>query len=271
MPTLNITGKTDLYGIIAHPTDHVRAPMVFNSAYERLGIDAVMLPLNVAPETLAMAVAGLRAVINLKGAAVTVPHKVEIAKLCDRLGDNGRRVGAVNAVRFDRDGCMYGDNFDGQGYISGMKAAGFDFADKSIFQVGAGGAGRAIAFAVAQAGATSLTISNRTATKAEALAARVRKEFPDCVVTGTGGEAVGKGVDIVINTTLLGLHEGDQLPIDLGRLDPGTAVSEIIMVPEQTALLKQAKAKGHPIYFGRPMLDEQVRLIAEFMGCPLTG
>jgi shikimate dehydrogenase len=74
---------------------------------------------------------------------------------------------------------------------------------------------------------------------------------------------------VVINTTALGLHADDPLPVDVERLDPGTAVSEIIMIPERTELLKRAEARGLQVYFGRPMLDEQIRLIAGFIGCPL--
>ncbi|HEY9568828.1 MAG TPA: hypothetical protein VIR38_12110, partial [Thalassobaculum sp.] len=69
----------------------------------------------------------------------------------------------------------------------------------------------------------------------------------------------------------LGLHDGDPLPVEIDRLDPGTAVSEIIMIPEETALLKAAKQRGHPVHYGRPMLDEQIRLIAGFIGCPLPA
>src|SRR3546814_3840687 len=98
---------------------------------------------------------------NLGGLCVTVPHKIELAALCDDLGASGRRIGAVNAVRFDDvpdagpGGArrMVGDNFDGQGYVAGMRAGGFDFAGKRVLQLGAGGGGMAIAIAVAEAGA----------------------------------------------------------------------------------------------------------------------
>lgn len=275
MPNLTITGKTALYGILAHPIDHVRAPSVFNPRYEQHGIDAVMVPFHVHPDGLAAVVAGMKAMRNLGGLTVTVPHKVTIAALCDELGASGRRVGAANAVRFEDgpDGTrrMVGDNFDGQGYVAGMKAGGFDFAGKHVLQLGAGGAGMAIAFAVADAGAASLSIANRTEAKAEALAHRVHDAFPGCVARGLPADADPAGYDLVINTTSLGLHDGDKLPVDVGRLDPATVVSEIIMIPEETALLKAAKARGHKVHYGRPMLDEQIKLIAAFIGCPFPG
>lgn len=269
MPTLNITGKTAVYGILAHPTDHVRAPQVFNAAYEAAGIDAVLVPLDVKPEDLATVVAALKVMRNLHGLTVTVPHKVAMAELCDELAPGGERVGSVNAIRFAGDGRMLGDNFDGKGYVTGMEKAGYDFTGKKVLQLGAGGAGMSIAFSVAEAGAAEIAIANRTVSKAEALGQRVQAAFPGTRVTGVAADADPAGYDLVINTTSLGLHDGDALPVDVDRLSPGTAVSEIIMTPVHTELLKRAEAKGHPIYFGKPMLDEQIKLIGAFMGCPL--
>lgn len=276
MPTLEITGKTRVFGTLAHPIDHVRVPGVMNPLYELHGIDAVMVPVHVAPEDLEDAIRGMRASRNLGGLCVTVPHKVAIAALCDELGASGRRVGAVNAVRFDAPDAngrrrMHGENFDGQGYVAGMRACGFDFAGRHVLQLGAGGAGMAIAFAVAEAGAASLSIANRTVTRAEDLAHRVHKAFPDCTTRGVPADADPAGYDVAINTTSLGLHDGDPLPVDVSRLDPSTVVSEIIMIPEETALLRAAKAGGHKIHFGRPMLEQQIRLIAGFIGTPFPA
>jgi len=271
MPNLTVTGKTRVFGTLAHPIDHVRVPSTMNPLYERHGIDAVMVPVHVLPEDLEEAVRGMRANRSLGGLCVTVPHKVTIAALCDEVGASGRRVGAVNAVRFDEDRRMHGDNFDGRGYVAGMQAGGFDFAGKHVLQLGAGGAGMAIAFAVAEAGAVSLSIANRTVAKAEDLAHRVHKAFPACVARGVAADADPAGYDLAINTTSLGLHDGDPLPVDVERLDPATVVSEIIMIPEETALLKAAKARGHKVHFGRPMLEQQIRLIAAFIGTPFPS
>ena len=271
MPNLTITGKTRVFGTLAHPIDHVRVPSVMNPLYEKHGIDAVMVPIHVLPEDLEDAVRGMRADRSLRGLCVTVPHKVTIASFCEEVGAGGRRVGAGNAVRFDDERRMHGDNFDGQGYVAGMKAGGFDFAGKHVLQLGAGGAGMAIAFAVAEAGAASLSIANRTVARGEDLAQRVHKAFPGCITRGVAADADPAGYDVAINTTSLGLHAGDPLPVDVGRLDPGTVVSEIIMIPEETALLKAARARGHAVHYGRPMLEEQIKLIAAFIGTPFPS
>src|SRR3546814_8075076 len=101
----------------------------------------------------------------------------------------------------------------------------------------------AIAFAVAEAGAASLAVANRTIGRAAELAQRVQAAFPGCVTGGVAADTDPAGHDVVINTTPLGLHDGDPLPVAIDRLDPGTTVSEIIMIPEETALLKAARQR----------------------------
>ena len=264
MPELNITGTTAVFGIIADPTDHVRAPMVFNPLFFERGIDAVMVPLHVRPEDLAAAMAGLKAQANFRGLAVTIPHKLAIMAFCDEIGEQGRLVGAVNTIRIDANRRVYGDNFDGQGFVAGLRAEGFEVTGKVIYQTGAGGAGRAIAFAVAAAGPARLLIHNRTRAKAEELAAAITAAYPSCEVIAVDGP--DKTVEVAVNTTSLGLHAGDPLPIDLGLLAGDAVVAEIIMIPVETDLLKAARSAGHPIHFGRHMLDQQIRLIGDFMG-----
>lgn len=267
---MTITGHTTVLGVISDPVAHVRAPQVFNPLFEAGGIDAVLVPVHVTPQGLPSAVIGLKETLNFRGLAVTIPHKVEIAKLCDALGDNGRRVGAVNAVRFDTapDGTrrMVGDMFDGMGYVAGMAEGGFDFRGKRVLQIGAGGAGMAIAFAVADAGASHITIANRTPAKAEDLAGRIAAEFPELEARGAGADTDPAGYDVILNATSLGLKPDDPLPFDLGRASPGCAISEIIMIPERTKLLDAAEARGHPIHFGRPMLEHQAKLMMDFFG-----
>jgi len=267
---MTITGHTTVLGVISDPVAHVRAPMVFNPIFEKRGIDAVLVPCHVRPRDLADAVAGFKAQRTFRGLAVTIPHKVALAELCDALGANGRRVGAVNAVRFDEaeDGSrrMVGDMFDGQGYVAGMAAGGCDFRGKRVLLLGAGGASMAIAFALGDAGIAALTIANRTADKAAALATRVAAEFPGLSARGAGADADPAGHDLVINATSLGLKPDDPLPVDLDRVDRGAEISEIIMIPERTPLLEKAAARGHMVYYGRPMLDHQAMLMMDFFG-----
>ena len=263
--TLDITGKTRVYGIIADPIAHVRAPIVFNPLFEKRGIDAVLVPLHAPSDQLEAVLNGLKAQLNFGGMAVTVPHKLKIMELCDEVYRQGRLVGAVNAVRFDSQRRMIGDNFDGAGFVAGMRAEGHEVTGRSVLQLGAGGAGRAIAFALADVGVSRLVLHNRTRAKAEELAASVTAAYPEVPVSV--GAADPDGCEIVINTTSVGLHDDDPLPIDAGSLHSGLLVAEIIMIPERTRLLESALSNDCKIQFGRHMLDKQIDLIGEFLGC----
>ena len=134
-----VTGTTRVFGTIAHPADHVRAPTVFNSIFAERGLDHVMVPIDAPPHSLIEILAALRAIPNFRGMAVTIPLKMKIAGLGDTLGLAARLTGAVNAVRFDADGSMHGDNFDGEGFVAGLRQQGHDPAGKDVLMVGAGG------------------------------------------------------------------------------------------------------------------------------------
>ena len=260
-----VTGTTRFFGTIAHPADHVRAPMVFNPIFAERGLDHVMVPIDAPPGSLVEIVAALRAIPNFGGMAVTIPHKMEIAALCDTLGLAARLTGAVNAVRFDADGSMHGDNFDGQGFVAGLHHQGHDPAGKDVLIMGAGGAARAIALALCEAGVGRLRISNRTSQKADEIATAL-KEIDQHSQAETAVDHDGAGVDMIVNTTSLGLHDGDRLPIALDAVDPETLIADIIMVPERTAWLADAEARGLATHYGRHMLDCQIELIGNFIG-----
>lgn len=258
-----ITGSTRLYAIIADPVAQVRTPEVLNDYFRRNQQDAVLVPVHVAADGLREVFAAFRGMKNLGGVIVTVPHKTASASLCDELRPAGKAIGSVNAIRRTGDGRLVGDMFDGAGFVSGLRKQGRDPAGKRVLLVGAGGAASAIAFALAQARAAALTIANRNEDKARNLVARLRTSFSDVVLDV--GAADPQGYDLVVNATSLGMKDSDPLPLDTTRLSPTTIVAEVIMKPETTALLAAARDKGCTIHHGHHMLDEQVRLLAEFI------
>lgn len=260
----SISGRTAITVILAHPVAHVRTPQAMNAHFDALGFDGVLVPLHVLPEDLATVVEGLRLMRNLRGIVVTVPHKEAIAALCDELTEQASQVGAVNVIRRDADGRLTGGQFDGEGFVAGLNGAGHAVAGRAVFMAGAGGAAAGLAFAFARHGATRLTIHNRTAAKAEELAARVRAAYPACVARAGGADPSGH--DVVVNATSLGMHDGDALPLDVTALAPPMLAAEVIMAPEVTPFLAEAAARGCAIHGGKPMLAAQVALLARFMG-----
>lgn len=263
---MSITGNARLYAIVGDPVAHVRVPAVFNARFAERGTDAACVPLHVTAAGLAAAIGGLRALRNLDGFVVTAPHKHAMAALCDEVIGEGRLVGAVNAVRRTAAGRLVGDLFDGQGFVAGLRAAGHPPLGKRAFVAGAGGAASAVCFALAGAGVAAITIHNRTASRAEALARKLRAAHPAC--DARAGAADPAGHDLAVNATSVGLEPGDPLPFDVSALARTTVVAEVLMKPERTPLLVAAERHGCPIHLGRHMLDRQVDLMFEFFAAP---
>ncbi len=264
-PMHAISGHTRLTVILADPVAHVQTPQAINDLARKRDIDAVMVPLEVAPHDLSKAVEGLRGIRNLCGIVVTVPHKSAAMLLCDVLSARALQAGAVNAIRREPDGQLAGDMFDGVGFTAGLERAGIELRGRRAYLAGAGGAANAIAFALAERGVPVLSIYNRTRAKAQDLAARVATAFPNVRIEVAASKDP-TGHDLVVNATSLGLKSGDALPVDAGRLEPDMIVAEVIVQPEMTPFLEAASQRGCRIHPGKAMLAEQLELIAGHLG-----
>lgn len=249
--------------ILADPVAHIRGSVVLTRELRALGHDIAISPLHVRPADLAQAVGAIRRFQNVVGFGITIPHKIAVAALIDELLPQAKLVGSVNFVRRDADGRLTGDNLDGIGFIDGARQSGIDFAGKRVLQLGAGGAGRSIAFSIAAAGAKALGIANRTADKARDLAAAVQAAYPTCEAFVAPARV--QGFDAIVNTTALGMKAEDPLPADLTDLAPSATVSEIIMSPELTPLLLEAQKRGCRISLGRSMLENQVKRLEDLL------
>jgi shikimate dehydrogenase len=264
-----ITGTTRLFAIIGDPIAQVRSPEVFAALFAERGIDAVMVPMRVAPADLETALAGLAAIANLEGLIATVPHKIACARLARALGPVARLAGGANALRRHPGGGFEGEMFDGIGFVAALRAAGEEPAGKRVLVVGAGGVGSAIAAALLREGPARLALVDVAGERAQALADRLR---------GAGGATAVEvastpepaGFEIVVNATPLGMRPDDGLPLDPERIDPGALVADVIMKPPRTRLLERAASRGCRLLEGRHMLDRQAPLIADYfgLGCP---
>jgi shikimate dehydrogenase len=260
---MEITGKTKIMFILADPVAHIRGSVVLTRELRALGHDIAISPLHVKPADLEQTVGAIRKFQNVVGLGITIPHKIAVASLIDELLPQAKLVGSVNFVRRDSDGKLTGDNIDGAGFIDGARESGIDFKGKRVLQIGAGGAGRSIAFSVAGAGAAALGIHNRTEAKARDLAAAVRAAYPGCDAFAAKPEAAG--YDAVINTSSVGMKPEDPLLIDPSHLTSGMSVSEIIMSPEMTPLLLAAQQRGCKISLGKSMLMNQVKRLEKLL------
>ena len=175
-----ITGRTRVYGILAHPIYHVKAPAVMGALFARHGVDGVLVPLHVRPADLGTVFAALRALHNLEGWIVTVPHKTAALALCDEVSPQAERIGAVNCIRASRTGGSIGAMLDGIGFVDGLRGQGIEPAGKAVHLVGAGGAAAAIAFALAESGVSRLVIANRSAARRDELLQAGSPGYPEC-------------------------------------------------------------------------------------------
>ncbi|WP_082517383.1 shikimate dehydrogenase family protein [Variovorax sp. Root318D1] len=259
----HVTGTTRLYGLVGDPLTTAKSPELLNRLFIEKRADAVCVPFAVKDDDLAAFVTGARALGNLSGVLVTMPHKQRMLSFVDELHPTARQVGALNVIRCDKDGRWVGAIFDGVGCVLGMQWEGNDPANKSVLLVGAGGAGRAIAFAVASAGARALTIFDVDERRADELATSVAAAT-GC--TTNSGSADPRGFEIVINATPLGMRTHDPLPVNPERLDPGSIVVDIINAPEPTPLCRAADARGCRTQGGRPMHEGQALHALRFLG-----
>ncbi|WP_415182428.1 shikimate dehydrogenase family protein [Phaeovulum sp.] len=256
------TGKADVFVMLAHPVDHAKSPGDFNALFEERGLDSLMVPLTCKPADFETFWAGLTAAQNVRGMIISVPYKIAVFEKCSGAHDRAARVNSANSVRRLPDGSWYADNFDGVGFIDGLKAANRQIAGKRVLQVGAGGAGASIAYCLAEAGAAEIRLNDIDASRAAKLAELVGRAFPDCRIAV--GPADPRGMDIAVNATPVGMHAGDPLPLDVTGLTPDMLVVDIIMEPAETALLQAAEKAGCQIQRGRPMMAFQIEAMADF-------
>jgi shikimate dehydrogenase len=261
---MNIDGTTRVYAVIGDPVSAVRSPEWFNTLFEKNSVNAVLIPLQVGREDLAAAFTGLKTMRNLDGLVVTMPHKAPMCQLLDELGPAARTVEAVNAARREPDGRWVGDMFDGRGCVRGLHDQGHDIAGRSVFLLGTGAAGSAVAFALAEAGVRRLVIDDVDQERRMRVAQRVKKAFP-AVYVQAGKLGAGE-YDVVINATPLGMRPDDLLPFDPGALPRSTLVVDVITKPVITPLLAQAQQSGHRVHPGSHMHAGQAIEAARFFG-----
>lgn len=259
-----IDGATRLYAIIGDPIAQVKSPGVFNPRFAAAGMNTVKIPVHVHPDRFEETVRGLMAIGNLDGMMVTVPYKARVIPLLDHVLPMAAKVGAVNAMRREKDGSWTGDMFDGRGLVRGLSERDIRLDGRRIMLIGAGGGGSAVAVAVADAGAAKLSIFDVDPAKAAALADRVAKAYPACRVSAGAPEIAGH--DTLINATPIGMAPGDGFPAPLDGLTADMLVVDIIMKPEVTPLLAHARGLGCVALGGKVMLEGQAEEVARFFG-----
>jgi shikimate dehydrogenase len=261
-----ISGTTDVYFILGDPVAQVLAPSLFNPLFARFGVDAVIVPAEVAPADLPAFVKAAFLSKNVKGMWVTIPHKSAVLQVLDQCSELARMAGAVNAIRRNADGALEGALFDGEGFLASLHYFNISYTGKRVLILGAGGAAAAIGASLARSdkAAAEVAYFDPTPGKASDTAARI------AAATRTKVHAVVSsnpaGFDLVVNASPMGLKTDDPLPCDVDCLEAPAALVDIVMKNQPTPVVRAARARGLAAQPGFEMLIQQAHLYLDFFG-----
>jgi shikimate dehydrogenase len=250
-----IGAKTKLLALIGDPVGHSLSPAMHNAAFAADGLDFVYVALNVTSDDLPAAVRGAAA-LGLRGFNVTMPHKRAMVPLVDELDEGARISGAVNTVVIEGR-TLRGFNTDGPGMVEACREAGIGLEGQGVLLLGAGGAAASVAAAFCDAGIEELRIVNRNPEHAATLADKLREagKSAEIEVQPTGALDRSVRAPIIVNTTPLGMRDGDPLPLPHKYLDGGAAVVDAVYRPgAETALVRMARERGANVVTGQRML-----------------
>jgi shikimate dehydrogenase len=254
-----LSGQARLAGVFGWPVAYSRSPRLHGYWLAQHGIDGAYLPFAVRPENLAAALKALP-LLGLRGANLTLPHKEAALLLVDRATPEARRIGAVNTILVGEDGRLEGSNTDGYGFLAHLRASASQWRAEHgpAVLLGAGGAARAIAVALLDAGVPELRLVNRSLDRAVELAGALLDPRLRPVAWQDRGAALA-GASLLVNSTILGMSGQPALDIDLDPLPRAAIVYDIVYVPLETPLLAAARARGNVCVDGLGMLLHQAR------------
>lgn len=259
-----ISGHTGLLALIGSPVGHSGSPAMYNYSFERLGLDYAYVAFDIREDEVKDAIAAMK-LFKMKGGNVTMPDKTEAAKYMDELSPAAQIIGAINTI-VNEDGKLVGHITDGEGFVNNLKDHGIDIKGKKICVAGGGGAATAIQVQCALDGAREITIFNKKDAFFERpleTAEKIRNAVPGIVVNVYDIDDTGKmteemqSADIFANATIVGMKpnlEDQSVVKDLSAFRPGLVVADAVYNPEETKMLREAKAAGCICVGGKGML-----------------
>lgn len=262
MISLNLTGATRLNIIVGDPIAQVKSPGGVTKAFTDRGHDAILVPVQIDGAHLKAFLSAATQVRNLDGIIVTVPHKFACYEFCASATERSRLLGSVNIMRRRAEGGWHGDIVDGLGFVGAVRANGGDPTGKRALQVGAGGAGSAIAMALVEAGVRSLAIHDTDVPRRDQLIAKLKTLGKAEIHAGSADPS---GFDLVANATPLGMKAGDPLPVDVSKLKRGTFVGCVITSPAISPLIEAARRLGCPTSTGTDMYNALQSSMLDFL------
>lgn len=255
---MEISGKTEVVGLFGFPVRHTASPAFQNAGFQAAGLDWVYLPFEVHPDHLGTAVRGIVS-LGFRGINLTIPHKQAVMNHLDELSPEAAIIGAVNTIDV-RKGRLKGYNTDGKGFARSIREdSGVELSGKSVFLVGAGGAGRAVAVQGALDGAQEVFVCDCDETRSQRLVSCIQSSIRSRLATFVPfspshiRDALQKS-EVFVDATPLGMKADDPLSIDVDWLRPGTFVYDLVYTPPETPLLRAARQRGCKTQGGLGML-----------------
>ncbi len=257
-----LSGKTRIHVTIGDPIAQVKSPAGITEGFGKRGADAIMIPVQVKPADIDNFFRVAKNLPNLDSIVITVPHKPVAFRHCETTTERARVLEVCNAMRRNPDGRWHGDMTDGGGFTDALKRSSFDVKGKRVLQVGAGGAGSALALSLKMEGAAEVALVDIDTAKRDALIAKLgghgHKITPSDKVDPTG-------YDLIVNVTPMGMKDGDPLPVDVSKLAGNMFVADVVTLPLVTPLLAAAQAKGCRTQNGLDMFNAQSEFLTDFV------
>jgi len=259
-----VNGRTRVFGIVGDPIEQVRSPEMFGAEFERRGANALMIPVHVPAGEFDAILPSLLRIANLDGLVFTIPFKARAMALADEIGPNAVVCGALNALARRPQGGWRAEIFDGIGCVEAFRRRGHSFKGKSAMLIGTGGAGTAIAIAIAHEAPRRLRLFDVDTARLEALAERVARVGAGIAVE-VGPPRV-EDMDYLLNASPVGMLSDPRLPVAVARLPAELVVFDAIVKPERTPLLTLAEQCGCKTVYGREMMRGQISRMVDYFG-----
>ncbi len=259
-----IDGNTEVIAHVGYPTHTFESPSIYNPWFERHHVNAMVVPMGVRAEDYIHVFNSLFKVTNMRGALITMPHKITTMSLVDEVSPTAAVAGATNAVVVRQDGSLLADQFDGVGFVRSLLNKGFDPVGKRALVVGNGGVGSAIAASLAGTGIAEIGLYDVSEYASHQLGERITEHFPEAVASAVSNDP--EGYDLVVNATPAGMKPNDLPPVDVAKIRRGTFVADVVLTVDKTQFLRAAEARGCVIQTGAEMLIEMVPACLQFFG-----
>lgn len=256
--------NTKIFGCIADPINHVKAPTLFTQMFQEQKINAIMIPINVSTDNLESFFSGIRSIKNFIGITVTIPHKTNVLKYCDYLEKEAIDTQSVNWIKIENQK-LIGTNFDGIGFVTGLRKKKLTVENKNFVIFGIGGAGASICYSLIRSKVKKLKLINRDVNKLDVLAKKLKELGSDTEILIDNFENYDiSEYDYAINATSLGLKDNKDLVFDVKKTKIDCTVIDIVMDPEETILIKEAIKYNRNYHLGKYMLMSQIKLAGKF-------